>query len=1130
MKISEVGLTVNQSYIDSFIQNLKTNSDDRKYLLEVLIHVEKLYLKDLELHYKIVSGFETRNIPPFYGGVVKIVSNGLQELVSHHQTLVSAISSRIKIRKQHPVIGSLLLDIAYGMTTYLKFHENCFNKLWHLQNIFEWNRSHLSKMADNAKNFSVENFYVYPIKQLNWYKFLVQNLKNYIEINDREGDQIKLAEREIAKQMKEIILGIENSLNNGRVQALSERANDVMTKLCPNVSDGGELIIEGLVTVSKSQKLSKYWIFLFSGLLIPTIIRENNNTQLTTTSSISSTPSLNSSVNHSLGNGVGVSGNGPGGGNIGASIVSNSDPFHGVEAVIPLQNAWIGNLPDVQLFTNAFVVFTPIHQWTFITASSDEKKIWMGCITEFIQKSLQLPLNSDIGLTPRKFKYVFEDSSEYDGEWLNAKRHGIGKYTVPTEYYYKGEWKNENMRGRGKLVILSTAPNIPNTIFKGVWTDWRGEGTIEVPKKFKLEGDWMIDIQKRKFVAFGKTKFSSGELYTGFMLQEKRHGYGVTTSPDQRKYLGEWQNDQRQGLGFLIEENGVFFMGSFMSDSIEGKGLLNSQNVVFHGIFEGNWLLGLKINGELDVHPEMGFRNREEKLLEQEHSRQWNNFLSYFFQLHLPDSFNGLLNWSLIERLLKYCILLINETFNGKSYLSLIPRIRFLVNSFLGNLIPHIDNESLDILEKIHNTLLSGIFSVHFPLYSLKNQLIDQELERQFSSFSTEGVLPNQLAYSKNSKTRLFKPIIPIFECWRDQNLIPFNSTNYQKNKPTESPVIPITPIVGRKSTVSESYSSITSNYTHPRTKSQPLSILDSLSFSQTGAHTVASGSITIPSSTSNSVSSTSSSLMRTLRSSLRTSRPIEVGRDDLTQRSADSIMDRSGNTIPFGSSPPPTGTFMGPPGASFDARKSKMDADIFGEKTQKYSEKPLRRKTSEPKVEKSKVLDIEKSKSESNNSFINNNNKNIKSMDDGIEKEFDEKENDDEQQQQQQQLLEEGEEEIIEFEKREKGIDQVLEEAIHSFQQINIQSSCFEKINSLRTCVNILKYQLTVGKNARPISGEDLEKTLVYVVCKSGVKDLVAQLHYIKDFLPPHSNEFKRAYELIDLYNSAIEYLITHK
>ena len=43
----------------------------------------------------------------------------------------------------------------------------------------------------------------------------------------------------------------------------------------------------------------------------------------------------------------------------------------------------------------------------------------------------------------------YETGGIYEGEFLNGKQHGKGKYSLPNGYSYEGEWKNGRIEGIG---------------------------------------------------------------------------------------------------------------------------------------------------------------------------------------------------------------------------------------------------------------------------------------------------------------------------------------------------------------------------------------------------------------------------------------------------------------------------------------------------------------------------------------------------------------------------------------------------------------------------------------------------------------------------------------------------------
>lgn len=83
----------------------------------------------------------------------------------------------------------------------------------------------------------------------------------------------------------------------------------------------------------------------------------------------------------------------------------------------------------------------------------------------------------------------YADGSVYHGDWMNGKRHGLGKIVERNGYMYYGWWEDDLRHGQGEA-------NYP-------------DGSI-------YDGDWKYD---------------------------KKYGFGRITRPDGTSYEGEWIND-----------------------------------------------------------------------------------------------------------------------------------------------------------------------------------------------------------------------------------------------------------------------------------------------------------------------------------------------------------------------------------------------------------------------------------------------------------------------------------------------------------------------------------------------------------------------------------------------------------
>ena len=129
----------------------------------------------------------------------------------------------------------------------------------------------------------------------------------------------------------------------------------------------------------------------------------------------------------------------------------------------------------------------------------------------------------------------YADGSEYQGEWQDGKRHGIGTYISPTGTRYEGEWENDGASGHGVC------------------------------------------------------HYADGMKYDGQFESGERHGKGILISPEGDRYEGQFKDDLVNGEGIYIWGDGVRSEGEFR----EGK----PWNVV--GYDEYGEICGLLVDGKL---------------------------------------------------------------------------------------------------------------------------------------------------------------------------------------------------------------------------------------------------------------------------------------------------------------------------------------------------------------------------------------------------------------------------------------------------------------------------------------------------------------------------------------------------
>jgi len=73
-------------------------------------------------------------------------------------------------------------------------------------------------------------------------------------------------------------------------------------------------------------------------------------------------------------------------------------------------------------------------------------------------------------------------------------------------------------------------------------------------------------------------RYPSGNVYSGEMVGNKRHGQGTLTWPDGAKYEGTWKDDFCHGKGRMQFPNGSVYVGSFSSNNMNGQGSLTTVN------------------------------------------------------------------------------------------------------------------------------------------------------------------------------------------------------------------------------------------------------------------------------------------------------------------------------------------------------------------------------------------------------------------------------------------------------------------------------------------------------------------------------------------------------------------------
>jgi len=180
-----------------------------------------------------------------------------------------------------------------------------------------------------------------------------------------------------------------------------------------------------------------------------------------------------------------------------------------------------------------------------------------------------------------------DNPKEYDGDWLNNKRHGQGKCIYWNGNIYQGQWLYNRWHGKGKLIFANgdvyegkfEAGNITGSgtfaykngekytghlvdgIYNGIGEKYFKNGNI-------YKGDWVDNLISGK----GEMKYANGDIYTGYWFEGKKNDIGKYTSKTNDSYSGQWSLNKYDGSGEWRDAAGNIYKGDFVNGKRSGKG------------------------------------------------------------------------------------------------------------------------------------------------------------------------------------------------------------------------------------------------------------------------------------------------------------------------------------------------------------------------------------------------------------------------------------------------------------------------------------------------------------------------------------------------------------------------------
>ncbi|XP_012989230.2 radial spoke head 10 homolog B isoform X1 [Esox lucius] len=142
--------------------------------------------------------------------------------------------------------------------------------------------------------------------------------------------------------------------------------------------------------------------------------------------------------------------------------------------------------------------------------------------------------------------YNQEETSWYEGDWVNSKREGWGVRCYPSGNVYEGHWRNNMKQGQGRMCWHQLGQQYTGTWENGVQ---HGQGTHT----------WFL---KR----VPGSQYPLRNEYAGNFVQGLRHGKGSFFYASGAVYKGEWRSNKKHGQGKFVFKSGHIFEGEFIND------------------------------------------------------------------------------------------------------------------------------------------------------------------------------------------------------------------------------------------------------------------------------------------------------------------------------------------------------------------------------------------------------------------------------------------------------------------------------------------------------------------------------------------------------------------------------------
>ena len=189
--------------------------------------------------------------------------------------------------------------------------------------------------------------------------------------------------------------------------------------------------------------------------------------------------------------------------------------------------------------------------------------------------------------------FTLDNGDKYEGETIDGLPHGLGRYSYVNGDIFEGEYENGTQKQNGYGLYKF----VNGDTLKSYWVNKNGSLLPEGQGQYTyINGDVFIGEYKNGKMFYGTYELKSlGDVYTGFIKDDKWNGQGLYRWKNGQTYDGNWVDGFATGFGKLEYADGRTYKGYFVKGLRQGEGILQfTDGRKLEGKFQNDEFIGNK--------------------------------------------------------------------------------------------------------------------------------------------------------------------------------------------------------------------------------------------------------------------------------------------------------------------------------------------------------------------------------------------------------------------------------------------------------------------------------------------------------------------------------------------------------